>query len=103
MYAAIIEIGWVKKCFEGNTPSEILQQVETYQDFGCLVRMGRMEEGKRGQKELDKLEAFLEKYYDETLEMSDIDKLDIHLTIGDFVCHGIAEGEEAIVKLKEKV
>lgn len=101
MFAARIEIGWINNYFEGETASEIMRQVEEYQDFGCLIRMGRMEEGKKGQIELDKLEAFLEKYYEGTLEISDIEKLDIHLSIGDFICHGIAEGEEEIAKLKE--
>ena len=101
MYAAKIEIGWINQCFEGESASEILGQVEAYQDFDCLLRMGRMEEGKKGQKELDKLEAFLDKYYDGTLNMADLKKLNIKLSIGDIVCHGVAEGEEAIAKLKE--
>lgn len=102
MYGAKIEIGWINKCFEGNTAAEIMRKVEDYQDFDCLLRMGRMQEDSAEQKELDKLEAFLDKYYDGTLEMSDVQNLDIRLSIGDFICHGIAEGEEEIDKLKNK-
>ena len=98
--AAIIEIGWIKKCFEANDPCGIIREVEDVQDFGCLLRMGMMHEGKAGQKELAKLSAFLEKYYNETLTIDDIKNLDVHLSIGDIVCHGIAETEEAIADLK---
>lgn len=45
MYAAKIELGWVNKCFEGESASDILGQVEAYHFFGVLLRMGRMEEG----------------------------------------------------------
>ena len=99
-YSALIELGWIKKWFEGNDPCEILRQVEEYQDFDCLLRMGRMEETKKGQKELSILEAFLDKYYDGTLTMEDIKKLNVHLSIGDIACHGIAETEEGIAALK---
>ena len=99
--AALIEIGWVKKCFEADDPCGIIQKVEDIQDFGCLLRMGRMEEGKKGQKELSKLEAFLDKYYDGTLTMEDIKKLNVHLSIGDIACHGVAENEEQIALLKD--
>ena len=89
MYAAKIEIGWVNKWFEGETPTEIIKAVEKYQDFGCLVQMGRMHESKKGQKELDKFEKFLKKYYSEALTIVDIKELDVHLSIGDIVCHDI--------------
>lgn len=98
--AALIEIGWIKKCFEAEDPCGIIRKVEDIQDFGCLLRMGRMEEGKKGQKELSKLEAFLDKYYDGTLTMEDIEKLNVHLSIGDIACHGVAETEEGIAALK---
>ena len=100
MVAARIGIGWVNKCFEGETASDIMSEVEEYQDFGCLLMMGRANEGKKGQKELDKLEAFLQKYYERSLTMSDLENLNIKLSIGNIVCYGIAEGEEAIAKLK---
>ena len=98
-YAALIEIGWVKRCFEGNNPYEIIREVEKIQDFSCLMRMGRMEEDRQGQKELNKLERFLRKYYNSTLTIKDIKNLDIHLSLGNIKCHGLAETEEEVIKL----
>lgn len=100
-YCAKIQIGWITDCFEGDAPSTIIRSVERVQDFDCLLRMGRMEEGKKGQKELAKLEAFLERYHDGTLTMEDISNLDIKLSIGTIKCLGIAESEEEIAKLKD--
>ena len=99
-YAAKIEIGWLVQCFEGDDPCGVIREVERVQDFGCLLRMGRMEEGETGQQELDRLEEFLDKYYDGTLSMDDIKGLKVHLSIGDIVCHGIAMTEEEIEALK---
>ena len=65
-----------------------------------MLRMGREEEDEQGQKELDKLEKFLDKYYDGALELSDVEQLNIDLFVGSIVCLGIAEGDEAIAKLK---
>ena len=101
--AAIIEIGWITKLFEANDPCGIINRVEEIQDFGCLLRMGKMEEGKRGQKELSKLESFLNKYYDGSLSMDDIRTLNVSLSIGNIICHGIAENEEQVLTLKEKI
>ncbi|MBR3016774.1 MAG: hypothetical protein IKH57_06805 [Clostridia bacterium] len=98
--AAIIEIGWIKQCFEGDDPWDIITAVSEVQALSCLLLMGRGQEGKKGQKELDKLEKFLEKYHDGTLSMEDIKNLDIHLTAGDIVCHGIAENENEVEALK---
>lgn len=100
MYGAKIQIGWMTECIEGDSPYAIIRGVERVQDFDCLLRMGRMEEGKKGQQELTKLEAFLEKYQDGTLTMEDISNLDIKLSIGTIKCFGIAENEEEIAKLK---
>ena len=100
MYGAKIQIGWITDCFEGDSPSAIIRGVERVQDLGCLLRMGREEEGEKGQKELTKLEAFLEKYQNGALTMEDISNLDIKLSIGTIKCLGIADGEEDIAKLK---
>ena len=98
--AAIIEIGWVKKCFESDDPYGIIREVEEIQDFGCLLRMGRMEENKKGQKELDKLEAFLNKYHEGTLTIEDIQHLNIRLSIANIKCHQIAKTAEEVKALK---
>lgn len=72
MCAAIIELGWVLKLFEGESAIDILHQVEEYQDFGCLIYMGRRQENSKGQEALTKLETFLKKYSDGTLTMKDL-------------------------------
>ena len=89
-FAAVIELGWIKQCFEADSPCGIIRKVEKVQDFGCLLDMGRMEEDEAGQKELDKLEAFLDKYHHRTLTMEDIKALNIHLSIANIACHGVA-------------
>ena len=100
--AAIIQMGWFTRVFEGNDPCGIIRELEEVQDLECLLRMGRMEEGKKGQKELSKLKAFLDKYHDEKLTMRDIKQLNIHLSVGDLVCQGIAETEEEVEALKAR-
>ena len=98
--AALIKIGWLKNVFEGDGPCGVINKLEEIQDFGCLMEMGRAQEGPAGQKELDKLEAFLEKYYDGSLTMKDIRELDVDLSIGKIICYGTAETEAEIEALK---
>lgn len=64
--------------------------------------MGRSEEDEEGQKELDILEEFFEKYNDESLTLEDIRNLNIHLRIADIVCLGVANSKEEISELKAK-
>ena len=45
-------------------------------------------------------EQFIEAQKQLTLTLDDIKNLDIHLSIGDIVCHGVAETEEEIEALK---
>lgn len=94
--AALIEIGWLKKWFVADDPIGIMKQVEEIQDFSCLLMMGRAEEGKKGQEQLNKLVMFLEKYHDESLTMEDIKNLNVHLSIGNISCHEIAETEKEV-------
>ena len=91
MITANISIGWVNKSFEGNSASEVIDKVSEYQDFGCLLVMARQNESKRGQKEADKLECFLEKYNRRELTVSDLGNLKIHLSIGDIICSEVNE------------
>lgn len=89
LYIANIKIGWLEKDFEGNTLKELISSVESIQDFDCLLRMGRETEGKSGQKELDKLEAFLKKYHSGDLVIKDIEELNVNLSIGQIKCNRI--------------
>lgn len=91
MYKALIEIGWVQKWFSGETVEEIVSQIERYQDFGCMMMFGRNLENPAGQKALDKLELFLDKYGKRKLTIDDLRELDLHLSIGNFICHEVVE------------
>lgn len=68
-----------------------------------MLRMGSIEEGKEGKKELSKLESFIDKYNEGALDIDDIKNLSVHLSIGSIVCEGIAESEEQIEALKEQI
>lgn len=92
-YTANITLGWAVRDFEGDDACEIMDAASDFQDFNCLLRMGRQNESKKGQKELDKLEAFLQKYYDGSLTIEDLRSLDIRLSIGEIVCNSITENE----------
>ena len=102
-YAAIIKIGWITDCYEADDPCGIIRKAEDIQDFDCLLRMGRSEEDGEGQAELSKLEIFLDKYRNGTLDMTDIENLDVHLSIGSIVCQGTAEGDKQIEALKTQL
>ncbi len=102
MYAAVIKMGWITDCFEGETPFDIIRGASRYQDFDCLLRMGWQNEPASNHGELRKLEAFINKFYDNTLTFEDVAGLDIRLSIGDITCLGVAEGDEAIAALKAK-
>lgn len=88
-YAAKIQIGWIDEWFEGDSPIDIIKKAEEVQDFNCLLDMGRSMEGKKGQKELDKLCAFLDKYHNGILTMDDIKNLSINLSVGRINCDSI--------------
>ena len=104
MNAALFEmdswLGHQKYIFEGEDASEILSKFERIQDLSCLVRMGRSEEGKKGQKQLDKLEEILEKHYSGELTMDDLKTFDIKISLGAMNCSGIAEGDDEIEAMK---
>jgi len=95
MYSAQIEIGFINMDFEGETAAEILHGVEQYQDFDCLLMMGRRMGTKKDAAELNKLEEFLDKYIAGTLTIDDLRALNIHLSAGDFICHGVREIPDA--------
>lgn len=103
MKAALFELdswlGHQKYIFKGENASEILAKFERIQDLSCLVRMGRGNEGKKGQKQLDALEEMLEKYYSGELTMQDLQAFDVTIGIGGMKCSGIAETDEAVEKL----
>ena len=103
MYGALIKVGGSCHFFEGNSPGDIILRLEDVQDLQCLLRMGRRVENADGQKELDKLEAFLELYLEDRLTMEDIRALEVHLKVGVLQCVGIAENQDEIDGLKARV
>ena len=104
MFAALFEMtswmGCQQYIFEGNTASDLLSKFERVQDLGCLVQMGRSHENKNGQKELDKLEAILDKYYDGSLTPEELLTLDVSISLGAIKCVCIEEGATAADTLK---
>ena len=99
MYAAVLELGsWmgpITRYFTGDSPGDIIRQFEQVQDLGCLVDMGRMNEDKKGQKEIDKIEAFLDKYDCGKLTIEDIRDFAFKLNVCAFRCLEVAENETA--------
>ena len=100
---AIIQVGWRKEFYNGRSPKEIVKKLEEDQDLDCLVMMGRMEEDDAGQLGLNKHQEFIEKYRYGKLSISDIKDLNVHLSVGDLVCYGVAEGDEAVAELKKEL
>ena len=107
MYAALFEIkswlGLETHVFEGNTAVDILRELESIQNLDCLLEMGRIQEGEKGQRQLDKLEALLEKYCSKELTLSDLDGFELSLSVGDFRCVAVAEDEDAVLQLKQQI
>ena len=104
MYAAVLELkSWMGKrtyFFDGETPSDIISKFQQEQNLECLVRMGSMEEGPKGRKDLSKINAFLKKYYSGKLKMKDIKEFSFNLSVGSCRCIDVAEGDEAIATLR---
>lgn len=104
MYAALFEMtswmGCQQYIFDGGSVSALLSKFERVQDLSCLVQMGRSQESQKGQKELDKLETILDKYYDGSLTADDLLTLDIGISLGTIKCVCIEEGDDAVDKLR---
>ena len=106
MYAAIFELsswmGTINYFFTGETAGELLSRLEEVQDLNCLVRMGRTEEGKRGQAQLDRIDAILSKRCDGELTLTDLKNFSFKLSVLSCRCLGTAEDAESIAALKAK-
>lgn len=104
MYAAVFEmVSWMGTnvyFYSGKTPDDLIRQFERVQDLDCLVFMGREEEDSKGQKEIDRIEAFMEKHHARTLTINDVKEFAFTLSIGSFRCIDVAEGKEAVDALK---
>jgi hypothetical protein len=106
MYVALFEMSsWMgpeQHIVRGSSAAELLYEFEEIQHLGCLVRMGRSEEGAEGQKMLDKLEEILYKRDSGDLTNEDLLTLDIKISLGTIKCVEIAEGDNAAEQLKAK-
>lgn len=106
MYAAVFELSsWVgteQDIVCGSSAVDLLYEYEKIQRLGCLVYMGRSEEGAKGQKMLDKLEEILKKRDNGDLTIEELLTLDIKISIGAIKCVEIAEGDDAAEQLKAK-
>ena len=106
MYVALFEMSsWMgpeQHIVRGSSAAELLYEFEEIQHLGCLVRMGRSEEGAEGQKMLDKLEEILNKRDNGDLTNEDLLTLDIKISLGTIKCVEIAEGDNAAEQLKAK-
>lgn len=104
MYAALFELtGWTglqQRIFEAESVGELFYKFNQIQDLCCLVRMGRARERKKGQKALDLIEELIEKYYDHALDIEDLLRMDVQLSIGSIKCVCVVEGVEEIDKLR---
>ena len=105
MYASLFEIkSWLgtdQYIFEGESASEMLSQFENVQSLECLVEMGRSHErSKSGKQAIDDLEKMLEKHYSDELEIEDLLKFDIKISLGEMRCITVVEGDDAIAQLR---
>ena len=104
-YAAVFEVtSWLTEQYliKGDDAFEILSAFEDIQSLSCLVRMGRREEDVEGQKQLDKIEALLDKKDCGELNIDDLKTMDYTLSLGDIRCLDVLEGESAEAVLREK-
>ena len=106
MYAALFEMtSWLgpqQYIVRGSDAAGLLRSFEKIRHLGCLLRMGRSEEGREGQRMLDKLERILNKRNSGTLTNKDLLTLDIELSVGTIKCAEIVEGDDAAAQLKAK-
>ena len=81
MYEAKFALGgWAgaaEHVIQGKTLNEIVSKFMKIQDLECLANMGRMMGGPGDEEGLDKLDAFLDKYYRESLKLKDLQNLEL--------------------------
>ncbi len=92
-YSATFHIGWMTVNAEGDTPADLVREIENAQDLQCLVHMAGMMGTKKDKKEIGKLVSFLEKYGDDTLTIDDVRNLDVDLSVGALKCESLIEQE----------
>lgn len=92
-YSAVFSIGWMTVNAEGDTPEDLVREIENTQDLMCLARMASTMGTKKDKQEIQKLIDFLEKYGSNKLTIDDIRNLDINLSAGGLKCESLGEKE----------
>lgn len=90
-YTATFQIGWMTIKAEGETPADLVREIENEQDLQCLVQMAGTMGTKKDKKEIGKLIDFLEKYEDDSLTIDDIRELNVDLSVGALKCESLTE------------
>lgn len=90
-YAATFHIGWMTVNAAGDTPADLVREIENAQDLQCLCQMAGMMGTKKDKKEIGKLIEFLEKYNDDTLTIDDVRDLNVDLSVGGLKCVSMEE------------
>ena len=98
--AARVQMGYFNDVYEAEDACGIVREIEKNQDFDCLIGMAFGNGEKK--REIKKLESFINRYREGSLTLEDIEKLEVHFSIGDIKCHGIARNEDEIAALKEQ-
>ena len=75
----------------GETASDLLWEIGTYQDLYCLVRMGKQYEDADGKKEVRKIERLLKKEENGTLTIKDLSGFEANLSVGKFQIYTVRE------------
>ena len=92
-YKATFSVGWMTVHAEGETPADLVREIEKAQDLQCLAQMADMMGTKKDKKEISKLIEFLEKYNDDTLTIDDMKSPKAELSVGGLKRIGPAGGE----------
>lgn len=90
-YSAVFHIGWMTVNAEGDTPEDLVREIEKAQDLQCLCQMAGMMGTKKDKKEIGKLMAFLEKYGEDSLTIDDVRNLDVNLSVGALKCESLSK------------
>ena len=92
-YVAVIEMGIDNFTVEGNNRYELMREIEEHQDLDCHLSMARNVEIASKQKEVDKLDDFMDRYYCIGITVEDIRNIDINFSIGRLKCHRLIDTE----------
>ena len=101
MKAALFEIkSWLgpeRYLVKARSAGGLIKELQEYQNLECLVMMGDDDD----LDELTKLDAIIRKSKCYKLTLEEIAQMDIHLSIGDIKCLGVADDddEEGVARL----